>query len=60
MSKPLSYQYTGTKGHIAAVASGLPKNPDASIVLTETPIYEAKTFCVIPALILISLISVFE
>ena len=29
MSKPLSYKYTGTKGHIAAVANGLPKNPDS-------------------------------
>ena len=28
MSKLLSYKYTGTKGHIADVASSLPKNPD--------------------------------
>ena len=28
MSKPLSYKYTGTKGHIVAAASSLPKNPD--------------------------------
>ena len=28
MSKPLSYKYTGTKGHIVAVASSLPKNPN--------------------------------
>ncbi len=28
MSKGLSYKYTGTKGHIVAVASSLPKNPD--------------------------------
>lgn len=26
MSKGLSYNYSGTKGHIVAVASGLPKN----------------------------------
>lgn len=27
MSKPLSYNYTGTKGHIVSVASSLPINP---------------------------------
>ena len=28
MSKPLSYKYTGTKGHIVAVASSLPQKPN--------------------------------
>ena len=28
MSKPLTYTYTGTKGHVAAVASGLPSTPE--------------------------------
>lgn len=27
MSKPLTYNYTGTKGHIAALTSGLPSTP---------------------------------
>lgn len=27
MSKPLTYNYIGTKGHIAAVAAGLPSTP---------------------------------
>lgn len=29
MSKSLSYKYSGTKGHIAAVASSLPETPDS-------------------------------
>lgn len=29
MSKGLTYRYFGTKGHIIAVASNLPKNPDS-------------------------------
>lgn len=31
MSKPLSYKYTGTKGHIAKVASSLPSTPDSLV-----------------------------
>ena len=31
MSKGLGYKYTGTKGHIIAVASSLPNNPDTLI-----------------------------
>ncbi|MBQ7703548.1 MAG: hypothetical protein IJT40_04145 [Firmicutes bacterium] len=29
MSKPLTYTYKGTKGHIAAVASSLPSDPSS-------------------------------
>ena len=44
MSKLLSYKYTGTKGHIADVASSLPKNPDdlLSNGWTELQIPEQK------------------
>lgn len=29
MSKPLTYKYTGTKGHIASVAASLPSDPSS-------------------------------
>lgn len=29
MSKPLKYIYSGTKGHIAAIAASLPSTPDS-------------------------------
>ena len=42
MSKPLTYNYKGTKGHIAAIASSLPQDADALLKMGWKDISDSR------------------